>query len=253
MGVCHGVIKRIAPHADVIDVTHGILPQHVLQGALVLADALPYMPAGVHLAVVDPGVGGGRRPLALRGGDGRLYVGPDNGLLLVAADRLGGVVEAVEIVEPAYMLDPVSATFHGRDVFAPAAAHLALGVPLEQLGPALDPESLVRVALPEPRIEDGRIHMTVVVVDRFGNLRLNVTAADLREAAIQHGDAVEVEVDGRQYAAVVARTFADVGLGKLILYEDSSRSMSLAVNRGSAARHLAVVTGQSIALVVPSG
>jgi len=236
----------------VIDITHGILPQHVLQGALVLADALPYMPAGVHLAIVDPGVGGSRRPLALRGADGRLYVGPDNGLLLVAADRLGGVVEAVEIAAPAYMLDPVSATFHGRDVFAPAAAHLAVGVPLERLGPGLDPKGLVRVDLPEARIEDGRIHATVVVVDRFGNLRLNVTAADLREVAIEHGIAVEVEVDGRQYAAVVARTFADVGLGKLILYEDSSRSMSLAVNRGSAARHLAVVTGQSVALVAPA-
>jgi hypothetical protein len=235
----------------VIDITHGILPQHVLQGALVLADALPYMPAGVHLAIVDPGVGGGRRPLALRGTDGRLYVGPDNGLLLVAADRFGGVVEAVEIAEPEYMLAPVSATFHGRDVFAPAAAHLACGVRLEQLGPQLDPGGLVRVALPEARVEDGRVHATVVVVDRFGNLRLNVTAADLREAEIEHGDTVEVEVDARHYTAVVARTFADVGLGMLILYEDSSRSMSLAVNRGSAARHLAVVTGQSVALVAP--
>jgi hypothetical protein len=235
----------------VIDITHGILPQHVLQGALVLADALPYMPAGVHLAIVDPGVGGGRRPLALRGTDGRLYVGPDNGLLLVAADRFGGVVEAVEIAEPEYMLAPVSATFHGRDVFAPAAAHLACGVRLERLGPQLDPGGLVRVALPEARVEDGRVHATVVVVDRFGNLRLNVTAADLREAEIEHGDTVEVEVDARHYTAVVARTFADVGLGMLILYEDSSRSMSLAVNRGSAARHLAVVTGQSVALVAP--
>jgi S-adenosylmethionine hydrolase len=245
------VIKRIAPEADIVDITHGILPQHVLQGALVLADAVPFMPVGVHLAVVDPGVGGGRRPLALRGADDRLYVGPDNGLLLVAADRLGGVVEAVELVEPAYMLEPVSATFHGRDVFAPAAAHLANGVPLGKLGPPVDPEGLVRVALPEARVEDGRVHATVVVVDRFGNLRLNVTAADLDEAAIEHGDPVEVEVDGRHYSAVVARTFADVGLGKLILYEDSSRSMSLAINRGSAARHLAVVTGQGVALVAP--
>jgi S-adenosylmethionine hydrolase len=145
----------------------------------------------------------------------------------------------------------VSATFHGRDVFAPAAAHLACGVRLERLGPQLDPGGLVRVALPEARVEDGRVHATVVVVDRFGNLRLNVTAADLREAEIEHGDTVEVEVDARHYTAVVARTFADVGLGMLILYEDSSRSMSLAVNRGSAARHLAVVTGQSVALVAP--
>jgi S-adenosylmethionine hydrolase len=217
----------------------------------VLADALPFMPVGVHLAVVDPGVGGSRRPLALRGGDGRLYVGPDNGLLLVATERLGGVEEAVELTETAYRLDPVAATFHGRDIFAPAAAHLAAGVPLGSLGPAVDPGTLVRVTLPEARVEDGRVQATVIVVDRFGNLRLNVTAADLREAMIELGDVVEVEVDGRHYAALVARTFADVDLGNLILYADSSRSVSLAINRGSAARHLAVVTGQSVALVAP--
>jgi S-adenosyl-L-methionine hydrolase (adenosine-forming) len=248
VGVCHGVIKRIAPDADLIDIAHGILPQHVLQGALVLADALPFMPVGVHLAVVDPGVGGDRRPIALRGGDGRRYVGPDNGLLLVAVERLGGIAEAVEITEPVYMLDPVSATFHGRDIFAPAAAHLAAGVELSKLGPALDPADLVPLTLPEARIEDGRVHAIVTVVDRFGNLRLNVSADALREVLIERGDAIEVEVDGRHYGAAVARTFADVGLGKLILYEDSSRSMSLAINRGSAARHLGVVTGQGVAL-----
>ena len=136
MGTCHGVVKRIAPDAEVIDITHGIEPQNVLQGALVLASTLPYMPDGIHVAVVDPGVGGDRKPLALRGAGGRLFVGPDNGLLLVAADRLGGVEEAVELVEPAYRLEPVARTFHGRDVFVPAAAHLAVGVPLADLGRA---------------------------------------------------------------------------------------------------------------------
>ena len=126
-GICHGVIRRIAPEAVLIDITHGIPPQQVMRGALTLADALPYMPTGVHLAVVDPGVGGVRRPVALRGEDGRLYAGPDNGLLLVAADRLGGIADAVEITNPAVMLEAVSPTFHGRDIFAPAAAHLALG------------------------------------------------------------------------------------------------------------------------------
>jgi S-adenosylmethionine hydrolase len=245
--VCHGVIKRIAPEADVIDITHGIPPQRVLQGALLLAEALPYMPVGVHLAVVDPGVGGTRRSLALRAADGRLYVGPDNGLLLVAADRLGGVVEAVEIANEAYMLAPVSATFHGRDVFAPAAAHLAAGVPLAELGPALDPAKLVRLELPAPRAEEGRLSATVVVVDRFGNLRLNADGADLASAGIGQGDVVSVEVVDRHYSALVARTFVDVAPGKLVLYEDSSRGMALAINQGSAARLLAVVAGQEIA------
>jgi S-adenosylmethionine hydrolase len=246
--VCHGVIKRIAPEADVIDITHGIAPQHVFQGALVLADTLPFMPIGIHLAVVDPGVGGGRRSLALRGTDDRLYVGPDNGVLLVAADRLGGVEEAVAIENEAYTLTPISATFHGRDIFAPVAAHLARGVALSALGPSIDPSGLVRVELPVARLEDDRLHSTVVVVDRFGNLRLNLTTAALEEAGIEHGGTIDIEVDGRHYDAVVARTFADVELGKLIVFEDSSGGVSLAINRGSAARILAVVTGQGVRL-----
>jgi S-adenosylmethionine hydrolase len=220
----------------------------VLQGALLLAETVPFMPVGVHVAVVDPGVGGRRRAVALRGGDGRHYVGPDNGVLLIAAERLGGVERAVEITNEAYMLVPVSPTFHGRDVFAPAAAHLAVGVPLEELGPQVDVDTLVRVKPPVARIDDGRIHATVVVADRFGNLRLNVGGPELAEAGLTRSDRVSVEVDGRQYEALVARTFADVGLGNLILYEDSSRTVSLAVNRGSAARHLGVVTGQGVTL-----
>ena len=137
------MIKRIAPDVEVIDITHGIPPQHVLQGALVLANTLPYMPAGVHVAIVDPGVGSERKPIALRGQDERVYVGPDNGLLLVAAERLGGIAEAVEIAEPSYMLERISHTFHGRDIFSPAAAHLASGVELGMLGPALDPAATV--------------------------------------------------------------------------------------------------------------
>ena len=150
VGTCHAVMKRIAPDAQIIDITHGIGPQEVLQGAIVLANTLPYAPAGVHLAIVDPGVGGGRRALALELAEGRRLVGPDNGLLLPAAERLGGVEAAHELTNPAYALTPVSATFHGRDVFSPAAAHLALGVPAAELGPPLDPESLVRLDLPSP-------------------------------------------------------------------------------------------------------
>src|SRR2546430_4932278 len=157
VGTCHGVIKTIAPSAEIIDVTHGIPPQAVLQGALVLAATLPYMPVGVHLAVVDPGVGSARRPLALRDQEGHVFVGPDNGLLMPAAEAGGGIVAAHELVNPEYALQPVSRTFHGRDLFAPAAAHLALGVPLAELGPPLDPEVLVRLRLPEPELEPARI------------------------------------------------------------------------------------------------
>src|ERR687898_2055175 len=149
-------MKRIAPDVQIIDLTHGIPPQAVLQGALVLANTLVYAPQGVHLAIVDPGVGGGRRALALETGDGRRLVGPDNGLLIPAAERLGGIAAAHELTNAAYALTPVSATFHGRDVFSPAAAHLALGLPLAELGPAVEPSSLTRIEVPKPDISDRR-------------------------------------------------------------------------------------------------
>jgi len=232
----------------VIDITHGIPPQHVLQGALVLANTLPYMPAGVHVAVVDPGVGGERKPLALRGGDGRLYVGPDNGLLLVAADRLGGIEEAVEIVNEDYMLTPVSRTFHGRDVFSPAGAHLATGVELRELGPALDPARLARLELPVAQIGTARIRATALYIDRFGNIQLNLTSEDLEKVGIVPGTKVEVEVRFERYFAVAARTFAEVRTGDIVLYEDSYRNIALAINQGNAARMFSLRVGQEVLL-----
>jgi hypothetical protein len=234
----------------VIDITHGIAPTHVLQGALVLANTVPYMPVGVHLAVVDPGVGGERKPVALRGADGRLYVGPDNGLLLVAADRLGGVEAAVELVEPAYRLDPVARTFHGRDVFAPAAAHLAGEVDLEALGPALAPNKLVRLELPAPEVGTRRIRATVVYLDRFGNVQLNLTSAELESIGVEPGAQVEVAVGFERYFAVPARTFAEVRRGDIVLYEDAYQNISLAINRGNAAEMFGVTLGQSLELTV---
>lgn len=229
-----------------IDITHGIAPQNVLQGAFVLADSLPYVPAGVHVAIVDPGVGGLRRPVAVEAAGGRILIGPDNGLLLIAADRLGGISRAVELAEPEYLLQPVSPTFHGRDVFAPVAAHLVRGVSLAALGPGVEPDELVRLELPQPTVERGRIHASVLAVDRFGNVRLNVSGLDLRRAGVGHGDAVEIEIAARRYAATAARTFADVQPGEILVLEDSSASLAVAVNRGSAARTLSTVVGQEV-------
>jgi hypothetical protein len=242
------VIKRIAPDVEVLDVTHGIAPQQVLQGALVLAHTLPYMPVGVHVAVVDPGVGGDRKPLALRGTDGRLYVGPDNGILLVAADRLGGVQEAAEIAEPAYMLESVSRTFHGRDVFSPAAAHLANGVDLGELGPKLDPAGLVRLEVPEPAIGTARIRATVLSIDRFGNVQLNLTRDHLEEIGIVPGTRVEIHVAFDRFFAVAARTFADVRPGDVVLYENSYRNIGLALNQGNAAQAFGTKVGAELRL-----
>jgi S-adenosylmethionine hydrolase len=248
VGTCHGVIKRIAPDAQVIDITHGIAPTNVLQGALVLASTLPYMPEGVHLAVVDPGVGGPRKPIALRGGDGRLYVGPDNGLLLIAAERLGGVEEAVELAEPAYRLEPVASTFHGRDVFAPAAAHLASGVELANLGPQVPSPELVRLELPAPEFGTRRIRATVLDVDRFGNIQLNLTSSDLERVGIEPGSLLEVGVGSERYYAVAVRTFAEVRTGDILLYEDSYGRISIAINQGNAAEMFGAGVGGELEL-----
>jgi S-adenosylmethionine hydrolase len=240
------VIKRIAPDVEVIHVSHGIAPQNVLHGALVLARTVPFMPAGVHVAVVDPGVGGKRKALALRAHDGRLYVGPDNGLLLLAAESLGGIAEAVEIAQRAFMLEPVSATFHGRDVFAPAAAHLARGVALRELGPALPVENLRRLEPPRPRVSPSEILATVLDIDRFGNVQLNVTMRELEDAGI--GAALEVAVGDRRQAALVARTFGEAARGETVVYEDAYRSVAVAVNGASAAEALAARIGTAVAL-----
>jgi S-adenosylmethionine hydrolase len=246
VGTCHGVIKTIAPDAQVIDITHGIPPRGVLQGALVLANTIAYMPKGVHLAVVDPGVGSVRRALALEDGEGRLYVGPDNGLLVPAAEAHGGIARAHELTNPEYALPVVSRTFHGRDLFSPAAAHLALGVALEELGPPLDPEGLARLDLPEPEIGATRIRATVLYVDRFGNVQLNLKREHLEQANLQPGRQVELELAGERYYAIAARTFADARIGDIILYEDSYRSVAIAMNRGDAGEMLHVVPGQEI-------
>jgi S-adenosyl-L-methionine hydrolase (adenosine-forming) len=252
VGTCHGVIKRIAPDVDVIDITHGIEPQSVLQGALVLASTLPYMPEGVHLAVVDPDVGSPRRALVLRTGDGRMLVGPDNGLLVPAAERLGGVAEAYELTNREYALEPVSPTFHGRDIFAPASAHLTNGLDPAELGPALDADSLVRLVLPRPEIGERRIRATCLYVDRFGNIQLNVQADELERLNIVPGRQVEVELPMDRFYALAARTFAEAGTGDIILYEDAYRNIALAISRGNAAETFGVRAGTEVRLRISS-
>jgi S-adenosylmethionine hydrolase len=242
VGTCHGVIAQIAPDARVIDVTHGIAPQAVLQGALVLKNTTAFMPAGVHLAVVDPDVGGDRREIGVRTTDGRVFVGPDNGLLLLAADELG-IEAAHELSEPRYRLPEVSRTFHARDIFAPAAAHLANGVALEELGPPLEPGELARVAVPEPRIGTAQIGATVLAVDRFGNIATNVRREHVDALGVRNGDQVEIRLALDRYYAVVADTFADAPPGELILYEDSYALVTLAISRGNAARLPGVNSG----------
>jgi S-adenosyl-L-methionine hydrolase (adenosine-forming) len=241
------VIKRIAPEVELLDITHGIEPQQVLQGALVLANTLPYMPPGVHLAVVDPGVGSDRKAIVLRAGE-RTYVGPDNGLLLVAAEKLGRLDSAHEIANEELLLHPVSQTFHGRDVFAPVAAHLAAGLAPEEVGPPLDPSTLVRLDVPAPDVGPSRARVSVLYVDRYGNIQVNATTDDLARAGMEPGAQVEIAVGFESYFATVATTFADVRRGDILVYEDSYRNVAVAINGGNAAEMLAARPGEELRL-----
>ncbi len=249
VGIVHGVIAGICPDARVIDLTHGVPRQDVLGGARVLARALPYVPAGVHLAVVDPEVGARRRAVALRTQEeGRLLVGPDNGLLVPAAERFGGVAEAVEISASPWRLEPVSATFHGRDLFAPVAARLACGAPLASAGTPVDPGELVTQEQSQPRQEADTLVAHVVGTDTFGNAILDAAHDDLVESGLRLGDAVAARVGGRRVRGVVARTFSDVSAGSLLLYEDAGGALALAVNGGDAAALLGVRPGDEVRL-----
>ena len=246
VGTCHGVMKRIEPEVEIIDITHGIEPHGVLQGAIVLANTLPYFAVGVHLAVVDPGVGGERRSIALRSGDGRLYVGPDNGLLVPAAEKLGGIEAAYEITNREYALEPVSATFHGRDIFSPAAAHLALGLELAKLGPTVEVSSLMRIEVPKPDITDRRIRACCLYIDRFGNMQLNLTREQVEKLGIEPGTQVELELASERYFAIAARTFTDARGGEIILYEDAYENIALAISGGSAAETFSAQPGVEV-------
>ncbi|MGH3492924.1 MAG: SAM hydrolase/SAM-dependent halogenase family protein [Sciscionella sp.] len=241
VAACHGVLARLAPAARVLDVTHQVPAQNLRHGAAVLAQTLPYLPEAVHLAVVDPGVGTARRGVVLRAG-ASLLVGPDNGLLIDAAAALGGIDSVHELRAPAYRAAAVSATFHGRDVFSPAAAHLALGVAVEEFGPALPGGELVRLAPPELHVTPGEIGTEVLTVDSFGNLQLAAGPDALRSAGIT-GPAVSVTASGQQRAAILGETFGSAPVGEAVLHVDSAGLLSVAVNGGSAAQVLRYTGG----------
>jgi S-adenosyl-L-methionine hydrolase (adenosine-forming) len=245
VGVCRGVMKRIARDAEILDVTHGIAPQAVTQGALVLSRAIPYLPPAVHLAVVDPGVGSDRRAVAIRAGEGRVFVGPDNGLLMLAADA-AGVEAARSLTNPRYHLERVSRTFHARDLFSPVAAHLAAGAHFDDLGDEVDPVTLVRIQLPAAHVSDGELIAAVIDVDRFGNLELNVSSLEIAELGLAPGNRVELRVALTPYYAVAAHTYADANRGELIVYEGSYGYWNVAINGGSAATLTESVVGDEV-------
>lgn len=251
-GICRGVILRIAPHIRLVDISHDVEKYSIVDGAQTLWCALPYLPIGVHMAVVDPGVGTPRLPIVVEARRGDLLVGPDNGLLLPAAERLGGAVRAHVLEREEFQLPAVSASFHGRDIFAPAAAHLALGVPPQAFGRPLAIEALVRLELPVAEIRPGELRTAIVYVDTFGNLKLAGDASDLRSAlgALDPGVRLRLTVGerGRPIELSWVETFGAVEPGGLLCYEDSYGRLCVAVNRGDAAHRLRLTKGSPVSL-----
>jgi S-adenosylmethionine hydrolase len=256
--ICRGVMLGIARDAQIVDISHTVAKFAIRDGAYVLAAAVPWLPIGVHVAVVDPGVGTKRRPIALRTARGAVLVGPDNGLLLPAARALGGVTEARVIENRAWMLPATSSTFHGRDIFAPIAAHLAIGGSFADVGSAVEPSSLVELAGASARVSEGSIWTEVVYVDSFGNLRLAGRPADLSAALgpVEPGTALDVTVPRRGPAPEGSltvtvrwsRTFGEAPTGELLAYEDSAGALAIAESSGSAARRLGLEAGARLGI-----
>ena len=246
VGTCHGVAARLAPHARVIDVAHDIPPQDVRAGALVLAQAIDYLPVAVHVAVVDPGVGTERRGVAVAGRHG-FFVGPDNGLLTWAFPP-DDVTGAWELANEELFLHPVSRTFHGRDVFMPVAAHLCNGTEPAALGPALDPAGLERLPAPHLAAADGVLEVEAQLVDRFGNVQLAARRRDLEKANLAGARELRLELDGRDVPVSLAGTFGEVPEGALLVYEGSAGYLLVALHGASAAAALELAPGRRIRL-----
>jgi S-adenosylmethionine hydrolase len=251
VGVCKAVILRIEPAVRVVDITHEIPPHDVRGGALTLVRAVQYLPAGVVLAVVDPGVGTDRRPVAVEVESGYL-VGPDNGLLAPAVAMLGGARRAVTLTNTEYQMPAPGATFAGRDVFAPAAGYLASGVDLSELGEAVDPMSLMPGLVPLARPEgEAAVTGEVLWVDRFGNIQLNIDPADLEALGLAPGSPVEVRFGQERRSARWVVAYADAGPMQLALLVDSYGLLSLALDRRPAAEDLRLRPGSAVTLARP--
>jgi S-adenosylmethionine hydrolase len=254
VGTCKGVMLSIAPGVDIVDLTHEVPGFEVEVGAEMLHHATRYMPdKAIYLAVVDPGVGTKRRALALRTGNRAFLVGPDNGLLVPAAAALGGISEVALLNDERYHVHPVSNTFHGRDVFAPVAAHLAAGVELLELGEAAAPSSLVRLSLPgveERGVANEGVAARIISIDRYGNARLSVMQ---EESRLEYGTALKIDAGDGEMPVRYLETFGSAKAGELVLVPDSHWRLSVAINKGNAAHALGLKVGGRVRLKPPMG
>jgi S-adenosylmethionine hydrolase len=246
VGTCHGVILKILPEAEIIDVTHQIPSFDIRKGAFVLVSSLPFMPQGVHLAVVDPGVGTERRAIIVETGRGDFLVGPDNGLLVPAVQRLGEVRRVVQISNDEYFLKPVSSTFHARDVFSPVSAYLAKGIEMTSFGPLLDPTTLVSAPWSPAVVKENEVEADIIDIDKFGTLRLNSLASDVGKIGISRGDWVRIKWGSRHRDVPMVETFTAVESGKPMLLVDSSGYVSIAVSLGRADTEFDLKMGEKI-------
>ena len=251
VGVVHSVIRSIAPHVAIIDVTHGIAPHDTRAGGLALARAANYLCPGVVVAVVDPGVGTQRRAIAIEVGDGASYlIGPDNGLLAPAVGLVGGATRAIELTSQDHRVPLAGgATFDGRDVFAPAAAHLCNGVSLEELGEDIDTASLLPGVLPVSHLDGDELVAEVLWIDRFGNCQLNVDPVDVD----RFGTTMLVVMPNTEKIGMRTEAYDQIPTGRAGLMVDSSGLLSLAIARGSAASEFDLAEGDEIRLAATDG
>ncbi|MBG0814740.1 S-adenosyl-l-methionine hydroxide adenosyltransferase family protein [Planomonospora sp. ID82291] len=247
VAMCHGVIAGIAPGIRIIDVCHLVPSGDVRRGAAILAQTVPYLPAGVHVAVIDPGPGGSRRAVAVEAGD-HVFLGPDNGVLSWAVHAAGGARAAHELVRPEFFLDRVSPTFQGRDVFAPVAAHLATGRAPAELGPAIPPDRLFAFPAPASLLREGAVEGEVLSVDRYGNVQLSISSGDLGSLGVRAGSVLAVRLGRRQIAVPFRETFAAVPPGDLVAFTDSAGLIALAVHSGDASQRLGLPPGAHVRL-----
>ncbi len=254
VGVVHGVIARIAPSTRIVDITHGIGHGDIHGGAMALTRAVQYMPDGVFLAIVDPGVGTDRKAIAARTPVG-YFVGPDNGLLAPGVAMVGGADLIVSLEEPQFQLPAKGGTFAGRDIFGPAAAVLASDqAEIEDLGPALDPGSIKPLLIPlaEPA-GNGAVRGSVLWVDTFGNIQFNVSPEDLGALKIKEGDDVLVSFNMEEFRVVWGSTYGDVEEGEAIIHVDSHGQIAIAVRGGRADEDFSFGVGDTVVLGRPDG
>lgn len=245
VGIMKGTALRLCPWANVIDLTHGVDSFNVINGARQF-ETIYCLPVGYHVCVVDFGVGTARKPIIIRAKRGDYLIGPDNGVMIPAARRLGGIDEIVMIENRKYMLMPISTTFHGRDIFASAAAWLARDIPLKEFGRDIPLEALVPAAFEDARTTDGRIEAIILHINKFGNIFTNILVEQMASINVEYGCLVEVLFRGKKLKILYENTFGTLGIGEELIFADSYGRVALAINQGSFSKKHKVQIGSGI-------